>query len=65
MASSRRRRIRANREELLRAREVHRPREATAHAERMRGVNEAMIKGMAWTAIVILLLVAILLVLVA
>ena len=58
MSTTRRRRIRAHREE-LRARRAERRRPVVARAERMNRIDDAMAKLFAWTAFAVFLLVAV------
>jgi hypothetical protein len=54
MATTRRRRIKAHRDQQLRAREVNRRRDATAHARPVQGFSVPVVKAMAWTALLLL-----------
>jgi hypothetical protein len=63
MATTRRRRIRAHREQELRTHEVHRRRDATAHAEPLPNSNETVLRALTWAAIVMFLVAVFLLLL--
>jgi hypothetical protein len=65
MATTRRRRIRAHREQQLRALEVNRRRDVTAHVAPAEGFSGTLLKRMAWAATAVLVVAAVLLVLIA
>jgi hypothetical protein len=52
--------MRAHREQELRAREAHRRRDDTAHAIPMPASNDGALRALAWTAIALLLVAAVL-----
>jgi hypothetical protein len=60
MSTTRRRRIRAAHQEQLRTDRAHRRRNATAHAEPPSRLDDAPVRLLAWIAIAVLILIALL-----